>query len=201
MPLSQCESYFAKRKGLTRDRLRVTLRTVLVLTAIFRSVLLWAHLLACPAVANDGGVRCASRTAAQILPPWRGGELDGAAFLLATARAESTSQPVGVHAGDARLGRTMWAGAVKAGWLDPLTSLKRSSAVLSPTHPEPIAPFVDLVLIGEAEEVLPGLLRVIGKMRRIRDRAPASTPGGRSMARNQTAGAGVGARRPLSDCA
>ncbi len=34
------------------------------------------------------------------------------------------------------------------------------------THPEPIAPFVDLVLIGEAEEVLPGLLRVIGRMRR-----------------------------------
>jgi radical SAM family uncharacterized protein len=34
------------------------------------------------------------------------------------------------------------------------------------THPEPIAPFVDLVLIGEAEEVLPGLLRTIGRMRR-----------------------------------
>jgi radical SAM-linked protein len=34
------------------------------------------------------------------------------------------------------------------------------------THPEPIAPFVDLVLVGEAEEVLPGLLRTIGRMRR-----------------------------------
>ena len=34
------------------------------------------------------------------------------------------------------------------------------------THPEPIAPFLDLVLIGEAEEVLPGLLRTIGRMRR-----------------------------------
>lgn len=34
------------------------------------------------------------------------------------------------------------------------------------THPEPIAPFLDLVLVGEAEEVLPGLLRTIGRMRR-----------------------------------
>jgi radical SAM family uncharacterized protein/radical SAM-linked protein len=34
------------------------------------------------------------------------------------------------------------------------------------THPEPIAPFVDLCLVGEAEEVLPGLLRTIGRMRR-----------------------------------
>lgn len=34
------------------------------------------------------------------------------------------------------------------------------------THPEPIAPFVDLVLVGEAEEVLPELLRTIGRMRR-----------------------------------
>ncbi|MBX7081543.1 MAG: TIGR03960 family B12-binding radical SAM protein [Nannocystaceae bacterium] len=34
------------------------------------------------------------------------------------------------------------------------------------THPEPIAPFVDAVLVGEAEEVLPSLLREIGRMRR-----------------------------------
>ncbi len=34
------------------------------------------------------------------------------------------------------------------------------------THPEPIAPFVDLFLVGEAEEVLPTLLRTIGRMRR-----------------------------------
>ncbi|MBK9754318.1 MAG: TIGR03960 family B12-binding radical SAM protein [Nannocystis sp.] len=34
------------------------------------------------------------------------------------------------------------------------------------THPEPLTPFVDLCLVGEAEEVLPGLLRTIGTMRR-----------------------------------
>ena len=34
------------------------------------------------------------------------------------------------------------------------------------THPEPLTPFVDLFLVGEAEEVLPGLLRMIGRMRR-----------------------------------
>jgi len=34
------------------------------------------------------------------------------------------------------------------------------------THPEPLAPFVDLFLVGEAEEVLPGLLRTIGGLRR-----------------------------------
>lgn len=34
------------------------------------------------------------------------------------------------------------------------------------THPEPLAAFVDLFLVGEAEEVLPELLRTIGRMRR-----------------------------------
>lgn len=34
------------------------------------------------------------------------------------------------------------------------------------THPEPIAPFCDALLVGEAEEVLPELLRTIGRMRR-----------------------------------
>lgn len=34
------------------------------------------------------------------------------------------------------------------------------------THPEPIAAFVDLFLVGEAEETLPELLRTIGTMRR-----------------------------------
>lgn len=34
------------------------------------------------------------------------------------------------------------------------------------THPEPLAAFIDLFLVGEAEEVLPDLLRLIGKMRR-----------------------------------
>ena len=33
------------------------------------------------------------------------------------------------------------------------------------THPEPITPFVDAVLVGEAEEVLPELLRTVGRMR------------------------------------
>lgn len=33
------------------------------------------------------------------------------------------------------------------------------------THPEPLAPFIDAFLVGEAEEVLPGLLRTIGQMR------------------------------------
>lgn len=34
------------------------------------------------------------------------------------------------------------------------------------THPEPLAPFIDLFLVGEAEEILPDLLRTIGRMRR-----------------------------------
>ena len=34
------------------------------------------------------------------------------------------------------------------------------------THPEPLAPFVDIFLVGEAEEVLPALLRTIGRLRR-----------------------------------
>ncbi len=34
------------------------------------------------------------------------------------------------------------------------------------THPEPLTPFVDVVLVGEAEEVLPTLLRTIGELRR-----------------------------------
>ncbi len=34
------------------------------------------------------------------------------------------------------------------------------------THPEPIAPFIDAFLVGEAEEVLPALLRTVGRMRR-----------------------------------
>ncbi|MFO7561841.1 MAG: TIGR03960 family B12-binding radical SAM protein [Enhygromyxa sp.] len=34
------------------------------------------------------------------------------------------------------------------------------------THPEPLAPFIDLFLVGEAEEILPELLRTIGRMRR-----------------------------------
>lgn len=34
------------------------------------------------------------------------------------------------------------------------------------THPEPLAPFIDAFLVGEAEEVLPDLLRRIGHMRR-----------------------------------
>ena len=33
------------------------------------------------------------------------------------------------------------------------------------THPEPLTPFVDLVLVGEAEELLPTLLRTIGDLR------------------------------------
>ncbi|MCA9648854.1 MAG: TIGR03960 family B12-binding radical SAM protein [Myxococcales bacterium] len=33
------------------------------------------------------------------------------------------------------------------------------------THPEPLAPFVDLLLVGEAEEVLPNLLRTLGDLR------------------------------------
>ncbi|MDC0671204.1 TIGR03960 family B12-binding radical SAM protein [Nannocystis radixulma] len=33
------------------------------------------------------------------------------------------------------------------------------------THPEPLAAFIDLFLVGEAEEVLPDLLRKIGRMR------------------------------------
>ncbi|MBK8717966.1 MAG: TIGR03960 family B12-binding radical SAM protein [Deltaproteobacteria bacterium] len=34
------------------------------------------------------------------------------------------------------------------------------------THPEPLAPFIDAFLVGEAEEVLPSLLRTVGTMRR-----------------------------------
>lgn len=34
------------------------------------------------------------------------------------------------------------------------------------THPEPLSPFIDVFLVGEAEEVLPALLRVIGLARR-----------------------------------
>jgi radical SAM family uncharacterized protein/radical SAM-linked protein len=34
------------------------------------------------------------------------------------------------------------------------------------THPEPLAPFIDLFLVGEAEEILPALLRTIGSLRR-----------------------------------
>ncbi|MCA9661281.1 MAG: B12-binding domain-containing radical SAM protein, partial [Myxococcales bacterium] len=34
------------------------------------------------------------------------------------------------------------------------------------THPEPLANFVDIFLVGEAEEVLPELLRTIGRLRR-----------------------------------
>ncbi len=34
------------------------------------------------------------------------------------------------------------------------------------THPEPIADFIDVFLVGEAEEVLPALLRTIGRLRR-----------------------------------
>lgn len=33
------------------------------------------------------------------------------------------------------------------------------------THPEPLSPFIDAFLVGEAEEILPGLLRQIGAMR------------------------------------
>ncbi len=34
------------------------------------------------------------------------------------------------------------------------------------THPEPLAPFIDAFLVGEAEEVLPTLLRTLGQLRR-----------------------------------
>ncbi|MFY0542453.1 hypothetical protein [Nannocystis pusilla] len=44
------------------------------------------------------------------------------------------------------------------------------------THPEPLAPFVDLFLVGEAEEVLPELLRTIGRMRREVGRGARSWP-------------------------
>ena len=40
------------------------------------------------------------------------------------------------------------------------------------THPEPLAAFVDAFLVGEAEEVLPDILRTIGRLRR--QRAPRS---------------------------
>ncbi len=55
----------------------------------------------------------------------------------------------------------------------PLRSADRSDAdpiVIAggptATHPEPLAAFIDLFLVGEAEEVLPDLLRLIGRMRR-----------------------------------
>ncbi len=55
----------------------------------------------------------------------------------------------------------------------PLRSADRSDAdpiVLAggptATHPEPLSPFVDAFLVGEAEEVLPDLLRAIGTLRR-----------------------------------
>ncbi len=34
------------------------------------------------------------------------------------------------------------------------------------THPEPVAPFFDALLVGEAEAVLPEILRTVGRMRR-----------------------------------
>ena len=34
------------------------------------------------------------------------------------------------------------------------------------THPEPIAPFIDAILVGDAEELLPRSLRLVGSMRR-----------------------------------
>jgi len=40
------------------------------------------------------------------------------------------------------------------------------------THPEPLSPFIDAFLVGEAEEVLPDLLRTVGRMRK----AGASRP-------------------------
>lgn len=64
-------------------------------------------------------MRCASAAAAAVRPPWRGGAVEGAAFLRRTAKAESQSTPVGVHAKDARLGRDMHINAMRAGWLDP----------------------------------------------------------------------------------
>lgn len=55
----------------------------------------------------------------------------------------------------------------------PLRSLDRSDAdpiVIAggptATHPEPLADFIDIFLVGEAEETLPTLLRVIGRLRR-----------------------------------
>ena len=55
----------------------------------------------------------------------------------------------------------------------PLRSEQRSDAdpiVLAggptATHPEPLADFVDAFLVGEAEELLPELLRTIGRLRR-----------------------------------
>ena len=89
----------------------------------FRSALLWLRLFSCDdAPGDDGGVRCASVAAARVSPPWSGdGEAAtvGAAFLLRVAALESTSRPVGVHRGDARLGRRMYERATRAGWLRP----------------------------------------------------------------------------------
>ena len=92
------------------------------LASLLQRALLWAHLLACPDSPSDpGGVQCASVQATRVTPPWRNGADAGAAFLRATARAESNSSPIGVHAGDAHVGAKMWAGAVRAGWLTPAT--------------------------------------------------------------------------------
>ncbi len=89
---------------------------------LFRSALLWLRLLSCDDAPDDaGGVRCASVAAAHVSPPWPGddGPIVGAAFLLRVAALESTSRPVGVHRGDARLGRVMYERATRTGWLRP----------------------------------------------------------------------------------
>ncbi|HEY8380098.1 MAG TPA: TIGR03960 family B12-binding radical SAM protein, partial [Nannocystis sp.] len=52
--------------------------------------------------------------------------------------------------------------AAERGDADPIVLAGGPTA----THPEPLAAFVDLFLVGEAEEVLPALLRQIGRMRR-----------------------------------
>jgi len=52
--------------------------------------------------------------------------------------------------------------AAERGERDPIVVAGGPTA----THPEPLTPFVDAFLVGEAEEVLPGLLRTIGRMRR-----------------------------------
>lgn len=84
---------------------------------LLRRALLWLRLLSCDDAPDDpGGVRCASVAAARLAPPWAGddGAVAGAAFLLRVAALESTSRPVGVHRGDARLGREMYEKAVRA---------------------------------------------------------------------------------------
>lgn len=94
---------------------------VLVLD-LFKSAVLWLRLLSCDDAPGDaGGVRCASVAAARLVPPWSGddGPEAGAAFLLRVAALESTSRPVGVHRGDARLGREMYEKSTRAGWLRP----------------------------------------------------------------------------------